>query len=888
MLPRLIRRFRYWWNREDRANSFTEEMQFHLEMKIEELMEDGMSEPDARDAARKQFGNLTRQQEEAREAWLTRWLSDLVQDVTYATRSIRKQPGFATVAILSAALGIGACSLIFAIANFALFRTLPVEEPSHLVNISGKNQRRGKTGTPLTYPDFEEIRKAESLIDAAAVVSMIPAGITTTGDPQRYWGSIVTANYFDVVQPKFTLGRGFDSKRDHTIGEAPVVVLSDQLWKSRFEGNPNILGKDIELNGRKATVIGITGPGFRGEDSIFFSQFWVPFSMLDSFPQLGVISDRLLNRNFQWLSAVGRLRPQTELTVANAEIETIAQRLATSHPGSNKDRLFHIERAGQAHPGVRQLMQLFFLLLLGASVLVLITACANVANLLLARASSRRREIATRLAIGAGRGRLIRQLLTESILLGLMGGIGGYGIATLGVQSIRQIQIPLSMPIDLGISLDHRVVLFCIGISALTGIVFGLVPALRATGFSLTGALKDEHNGTGSMRRFSLRNALVVAQVAICTVLLICSGLFLRSFHNAGNIHPGFSHRNLLMVTFDPSLNHSSTSGTNHTVERILQNVQKLPGVEASTITNAIPLNIEGNENSMVEKEQATGEEASSVTARIISITPRFFETLGINMLFGEDFTDRDATANPAIVNHVLANQFFPNQNPLGRRIRFGDKLFTIRGVAATTKTNTLGEGPTPALYLPLNLQSNSLMGITLLLRTEGSPVNYSPAVRQLMRDIDPSMAISNIRTMEMHLSRAMIVPRTAAWIFGLTGVMGLIIAIVGLYGVISFAVAQRTKEIGIRMALGSTRQQVINMILSQGFTLTLFGSIIGFGVAFAVTRTAVSLLYGISPTDIVTFISVPVLLLVIALVACFLPAKRAASLDPASTLKYE
>src|ERR1017187_7572443 len=423
VIRRLQRRLRYWLHRAERARLLREEMETHLEMKTRELMGDGMTESDARGAARRQFGNPTLKQEEARGTWIARWLSDLAQDSVFAVRTVRKQPGFAAFAILSAALGIGSCSMLFGIANFALFRPLPVDHPSNLASISGKDLRRGKAGVSIAFPDFEDLRQARAFQGVTAFFQFMPATISSNGEPQRYWGSMVTANYFDVVRPAFAAGRGFDAAKDDKKGEAPVVVLSYQLWRSRFGSDGAIVGRSIELNRRKVTVVGVAGPGFRGTELMFYSDFWLPFSMLDSLAEAGMGGDRLHDRGSQWLAAAGRLRDGVSEKAAASEIEVIGKRLGTAYPATNKDRAFHVERAGQINPGVRKMIVVFFLMLLGVAALVQGTACANVANLLLARASARRKEIAIRLAIGAGRGRLVRQLLTESVMLALLGGI---------------------------------------------------------------------------------------------------------------------------------------------------------------------------------------------------------------------------------------------------------------------------------------------------------------------------------------------------------------------------------------------------------------------------------------------------------------------------------
>ncbi|HWB95961.1 MAG TPA: ABC transporter permease [Bryobacteraceae bacterium] len=817
-------------------------------------------------------------------------LRDLVQDTVFTARMIRQRRGFAAAAAVSAALGIGACSTIFTLANYALLRPLPVKDASRLVSVSGRNLRQGRAGRSMTYPDFADLRQARSFEGMTAFFSFLPATIASGGEPQRYWGSLVTADYFDVVRPAFAIGRGFDPQKDDRKGEAAVVVLSHRLWRSRFRGDPDILGRSIEVNGRKAKVVGVTGPGFRGTEALFFSDFWLPFSMFDLLQDAGMGGDRVHDRGSQWLMAAGRLHNGVSEAAAAAELEVIGERLRAAYPATNRDRGFHLERAGQMNPGLRKMIVAFFLLLLAVAGLVLFTACANVANLLLARASARQKEIATRLAIGAGRGRLIRQLLTESVMLALIGGIGGYAIAWLGASGIGRARLPIGMPVDLSVPLDHRVMLFSIALSAVTGVVFGLVPALRAARVDLVGGLKDQPVRLGQSRRFGLRNLLVVAQVTVCMVLLICSGLFLRSFSSARHLATGFAHRNLLLVGFDPSMNRYSKDETRRIVDAVLADARALPGVESASLSSGVPLDLEGTQNSFVPEGQG-GDEKSRTSADIYAVSPGFFETLGIRRTEGEDFRPGVATEDVAIVNQALVHKAFRGQSPLGRRILYMGRVVQIIGVVETVKSRSIGEEPRPCLYFPMarDLRGNdSLTGMKLVLRTRGNPAGYTAAVHRMIRRIDPTLAIFDVRTMEEQLSRALFFPRAAALLFGLAGGMGLLIATVGLYGVISFTVAQQTKEIGIRMALGAMRWQVLRMVLQRGLVLTVIGAVAGLGLSAALARAAASLLYGISPTDGVTFVCVPALLLTIALAACLVPARRAAALDPMQALRYE
>lgn len=886
----LKRRILFWLDHRRRARALREEVEFHLAMKAGELEEAGMPEENARHEARRQFGNVTHQLEDSRRIWIARWISDLAQDLVFAARTFRKQPGFTAVAVASSALGIGACATIFGIANFAMYRPLPVEQPSRLMSITRMHLKSGEAGDTISYPDFLDVRAARSFQGIAGFFPIVTGTISSNGEPRRYWGSIVTANYFDVVRPPFALGRGFDALRDDTRGEAPAVVLSHNLWQGRFSGDPEIVGKTIEMNKSKVTVVGVTAAGFRGTEAALVSDFFWPFSMIDQSTLLTAHKDDIMDRKNDWIFGLGRLRDDVGAKEAAAEAAVIGMRLASQYPEPNRDTSLYMETAGQVNAGLRRSVGAFFLLLMLVTVLVLVTACANVANLLLARASARRKEIATRLAIGAGRGRLVRQLLTESLMLSLAGGAAGYLLAFWAASSIGKFQVPFPIPIDLSVRLDHRVVLFSAALSILTGIIFGLAPAVRATRPDLTGALKDESQKSGTLRRFGLRNILVVAQVAVCMLLLICSGLFLRSLRASRTTETGMHNRNVLYLAFDPAGNHHSDAQARGFMTTLIARVEALPGVESASLTTNVPLSLTHIGTHVTADDKLADREKNSVSAELYAVAPRFFETLGIPMVAGEDFrASAGAPEDVAIINETLAQKAFPQQNSLGRRIWYHDRMVRIVGVVATAKSQSVAEEPRGCLYIPiLHDPSETLFGLTLLVKTKGNPAAYANAVHQATRNVDPAMAIFDVRTMETHLANALILPRMGAVMFGLCGAMGLLISIVGLYGVVSFAVARRTKEIGIRMALGARRSQVLGMVLKQGLGLAAVGCVIGLGMALGVSRLAATLLYGISASDWVTFLLTPILLITVALVACLLPARRAAALDPTSTLRYD
>ncbi len=882
------RQFQYWRQRAERERLLREEMDSHIAMLAAAFEEEGMDRDAAKDAARRRFGSGLRYAEECRRMWIAQWASDLSQDAVYAFRSIRRQPGVAIVAMVSSALGIAACALIFAVANQALFRLLPVESPARVVSVYGKSLLKGKTGQSMSYPDIEDLRQAGAFAALTAFFH-IPATISTNGEPQRYWGMVTQANYFDVARPGFLLGRGFDAGRDDRPGENPVVVLSCRLWRSRFAADAGILGRPIVMNGHKVTVIGVTREGFRGTEAMLYADFWTPFSFYDTLP--GADRRRLLDRGGQWLMATARLRDGVSLATASAEVDGLGQRMRSTYPATNKNRAYQVQIAGQVNPGLRGIVGVFFLMLLIVAGLVHLTSCANVANLLLARASARGREIATRLAIGAGRGRLVRQLLTESVILALPGGVAGYGIAATGISALGLARLPLTAPIDLSIALDWRVVLFAAVLSVATGIVFGLIPALRATKAGLLDALKEDAVRLGTWRRFGLRNMLVVAQVAICMVLLICSGLFLRSLQSAYRIDVGFEPRNLLLASFDPSLHGQTPDASWRIVERILQEARTLPGVRTAALANNVPLQMEKVQNAFTPEAEEANDVRERLTADIYVISRGFFETFGIRILEGEDFPEGSPSEDIALVNQELAKKAFPGRTPIGRRIHYQGRTVRITGVVATAKSRTIGEEPHACLYFPLaseRKENEAMSGLTLVLRTARDPAGYMTVVRETIRSADPGLAVFHLRTMDQQLFEALTMARLTAWLFGLAGGIGLAIAAVGLFGVISFSVSRRTKEIGIRMALGAKRSEVLAMVLGQGMRLSVIGVAVGIGLALALSRLAAGLLYGVSPADAVTFTIVPLLLILIAMAACFVPARRAASLDPLRALRHE
>jgi predicted permease len=871
-----------------RDSDIEREIRDHLELEAEERRDAGMTERDARDAARRAFGNRTLVAEDVRSVWRTAWLDALVQDLRYALRTMRRAPGFTAIAVSSCALGIGACSVIFTILNAALFKSLPVDDPGKLMKVSEVDRRTGEAGNELSYLDFLDLRRAGAFEGLAAADPLIPASIGIHGEPQRHWGALVTANYFAVVKPAFAVGRGFDPLRDDRRGEPPVVVLSHDLWQRQFGGDAGIVGRPVAINRRSATIIGVTAASFRGTEMGVVPAFWIPFSMIDEVEaRSGPVTE---NRRRFWLTAVGRLRAGVDVAAARAELDVLARTLNTAH-GRGAERGFDLERAGQIDPRLRRLAMGAFGVALAATIFVLLMGCGNVANLLLGRASVRRREIAARMALGASRARLVRQLLTESLLLALLGGAGGWIVAAYVSSLLGLVRTPLGWPLDLSVSPDTRVLLFSASLSIVTGVVFGLVPALRATSPNLVADLKADARGVDATGRFGLRSTLVVVQVAICTVLLVCTGLFLRSLQASRAVDVGLTTRNLLLLAFDPSLDRRSVEQSRQLLRDLLDRVRGVPGVVSATLTTGVPLTLIVDNSRFVPADRAEDPSSTRIRTDIYTVGPDFFATMGIRIVAGQDVgAALAAGGRPVIVNDAFARAAFPDRSPIGHRILGDGKALDIVGVVATVKSRTIAEDPRPSIYLPIfsEYTAGNPRGVTLVVRTAGGPASLAAPVREAVRSADPSLAVFDVRTMERHVDDALILPRLMWMLSAAAGTIGLAIAILGVYGVVSFAVARRRREIGIRLAIGARRREIVIMILGHGATLALAGIALGCLAALGITRFTASVLYSVTPTDPLTFVAVPLVLVLVALAACLVPARAAAWLDPADVLRSE
>jgi predicted permease len=805
------------------------------------------------------------------------------QDLTHTIRRLSKSPGFVFAVVVSIGLGIAANATIFSMVSRFVLRPAPVGDPSTLMSLHTTYNYQCCNHFP--WPVYTDVRdQAQSFSGVAAYYELVPASMGGSGEPERVWGQSTTSNYFDVAELPMTLGRGFISNEERS----PVIVLGYRLWQRRFGADPAILGRPIMLSGRPFTVVGVAPPAFHGLDTPLDPEFWVPLGNLDQLVPNAPKSDV---RAIHWLAVLGRLKPGVTRIQAAAELNLLAHRFAVSYPETDQGGGFRFEPAGSLPPRDRSAVILFLVALSIVVLLVLSIAGANAANLLLARAAARQREMAVRIALGATRGRLLRQMLIESLLLALGGGLFGVVLSEWATRALSAFHLPAPVPLDLRISVDWRVLLYAFALSVGTGLLFGMLPAWAGSRPMVSSALKGEDALTRPGRRWSLRNILVVSQIAVSLVLLSATGLFLRSMQSAAGINIGFRSNGILMMAVDPQVHGYTPERAVQLLEQWRRHVAALPGVIAVACTDTPPLS-GGNRSDIFRAQGRPQSNQPDAGVELYMATPGYFKTLGIPRLAGRDFADESSSGpKVAVVSQAFVERVLGGENPIGQQVTGGGVTYQIIGVVGDIKSRTLGEELRPVLYRSLAQSiagDPSVMGYSLLVRTSGNPAALVGAVRGEVRSLDPAMAIFNVETMEQHLRNALFLPRLAATLFGVFGFAGLALAGVGLYGVMSYSVSRRTREIGIRLALGAPIGRVQRLIVRQGMGLAVIAVALGLPASWAVARFSASFLYGVRPHDPMTFVAVPLFLTTIAFLACWVPARRATSVDPQAALRRE
>src|SRR5262245_11647161 len=801
-------------------------------------------------------------------------MQTLWQDLRYGARMLMRKPGFTLIAVITLALGIGANTAIFSVVNAALIRALPYHNPDRLILLSAT-----ATGGGRSFMSLEEIRefqmRAQSLEDVTGVISQ---SINLTGGerPDRVRGAYVTANFFQVFDLKPVVGRMFAPGEDRP-GAEKVVVVNEKIWRERLGADPNLSGKKLILNGEPFSVIGVAAPGFKPPmDSEV--EVWIGAS---AFP------GNRAQRDFRFLFGVGHLKPGVVQERAQAEIDTIANQLALAYPGENTGRGAKVEYLHEIMVGgMRRMLYLLF----AAVGVILLIACANLANLLLARGLARQREIAVRASLGAGRWRLIRQLLTEASLLSLIGGGLGLLLAQWGLEALRR--LPQNFIRGEEVTVDTRVLLFTLAVAVTTGWLFGLAPAIQLARPELHTMLKEGGRSGGEGAKWNrLRGAFVVTQVALSLLLLVGGGLLIRSFGRLLRVDPGFKPENLLTLEYRLPRNKYQQSEAQWNFHRqVVERIRDVPGVKSASLVGGLPFSGNGGSTGVILPDREIPPRGQEPVVRYNMAIPNYFETIGIPLIKGRLFNERDQLNTPRvfIINQTMARRFWPDQDPIGKQIKTdaNSPVGTVIGVVGDAKHYLLEEEAQPQMYEAYS-QAPGIFA-TVVVRTTVEPMSLAEPVRQAVWKVDSDQPMWKLRTLESLIDRSMADKRFLMVLMGVFAALAMALTVIGLYGVMSYAVSQRTQEIGIRMALGAGARDIQRMVLRQGMTLVLIGVAIGLAASWTLTRLMANLLFGVSATDPLTFSSIPLLLAVVALLACWIPARRATKVDPIVALRYE
>ncbi|MGA9770127.1 MAG: ABC transporter permease [Blastocatellia bacterium] len=808
-------------------------------------------------------------------------METFIQDLRYAVRTLLKRPAFTAVAVLSLALGIGANTTIFSLIYSVLLRPLAVEEPDRIAAV---------TNGVVSYPAYRDFRDQNEVFTSLAAFAPRTLSLGTEGKPELVSADVVSGNYFDVLGVKAAFGRTFAAEEDQTAGGPAVAVLSYGLWQRSFASDRQIIGKTLALGGQSFDIIGVAPRDFKGATLIYSPDLWIP---IQTWPRVATGSYTRLSidkRGWGWLRVFGRLKSGVSLEQAQAALNVLATQQTQAYAESTpEDFSIELNPVTTAATGVRSRSDfLRFLGLLAATVgIALAIACSNVANLLLVKATTRRKEIAVRLALGAGRGRIVRQMLTESVLLSLIGGAVGLLVAVWAIDLLKAYHLPGDISLGhLGIALNAQALGFTLLISFITGIVFGLAPALQASKPDLAFALKDQVSQTSG--RSFLRNALVTAQVALCLLLLVGAGLLIKSLRNALAIDPGFNSHNVALSTVNLGLQRYTKAQAASFYEQLSERVERLPGVESASWAVNVPVNADiDTESFTVSGYTPQPGERMSIDTNLIGVN--YFRTMGIPIIAGREFSDADrpGTEPVVVISEAMARRYWQGRDPLGQSIKIFDQEVKVIGVAKDSKYHSLRESPLPYLYAPLG-QAGSLTGITFIARTSGNPSSLLAQIGREASLIDSNVPLFDTGTLDHHIGNLLVAERFAATLLGMFSLLALTLAVTGIYGVVAYTVSQRTREIGIRMALGAEGKDILKLVLGRGLVPVLIGVALGLSAAFVVTRVLTSFLYGLSATDLTTFIGAPLALVGVALGACFIPARRATKVDPMIALRYE
>jgi predicted permease len=860
------------------------DIQDHLERETQDNIARGMSPEEARYAARRKFGNVGQVMEDTREVWIARWMDDLLQDLRFGLRALFKSPGFAAVAVLTLALGIGANTAIFTVVDAVLLRSFSYANPEQLVFMFAVPVNQPNALSSISYRDFTECREHNQVFSELAGNAFHDLTLTGAGEPSVVATADVTPEIFALLGVKPLAGRTL-LPEDGLQGAAPVTVLSENLWRSRFGSNPGLIGQSINLDMRPFTVVGILPASFRYPDGAPPQDVWI------SAMQDPLFGPRLLEPGARVLGTLARLKPGVSVEQAQAEMSAMGARLAKEFPSQDSGFTLRVVPYRQLVAGD---MKSPLLILLGAVGLVLLIACANIANLLLSRATSRGREIAVRIALGAGRARIVRQLLTESALLGLFGGIAGLLLAIWGVWTLRPF-LPADVARINSIHVGGSVLAFALSLSLAAALAFGLAPALLASPSNLPAGLKEGNERSGQRRGRFLRSFLAVAEISLAMVLLVAAGLLVRSFALVTAVHPGFDPVNVTRAEVSlPQFQYATPQQWTAFADELLMRLHASPGLQESALAAPLPMDRQGVATfpfSIVGAPPVPP--GKTPGADYATVSPGYFRVMRIALLRGRFFSEQDSPSRPsvAIISETLARRYFPNEDPLGKHMKFGfppntDVPREIVGIVADVRDVSLSRDPGPMMYVPF--AQAPLYGGEVVVRSSLSASSVAAGVRQAVNAIDKDLPVTDVESFSDVTGASIAQERFRTFLLASFSGIALLLATVGIFGVISYSVAQRTHEIGIRMSLGARPDDVLRLILKQGGRLALLGLGVGAVAALLLTRLLSGLLYGVSPTDPLTFGVVIIVLLAVALAASYLPARRATRVDPLSALRHE
>jgi len=882
-LRTFVQRLAALFHRRRLEDDLDEELRSHLEMAIELNVRKGMSAVDARREALRSFGGVERTKEMYRDQRGLPIVETAWQDLRFGFRMLRRSPGFTLLAILCLTLGIGANAAVFSWIEGILFRPYPA--------VVHQEQLFALTGTALgeadltSWPDFLDLQRSCTLVDSFIVTKIMSTTLSIGDRAEATRGSIVSANYFDAIGVHPILGRGFETGEDAGRNAHPVTVISYQLWKGRFKGDPEIIGKTQRLNGVMHTIVGVAPEGFYGTFVGWAMQFWVPVSMEETFEPGGY---KLEDRGARWIEAYVRLKPGVTLSQAQQEMSAVAKRLENEYPATNRGRGMKLWPLWQTPFNNARTLLPTLEIMLAVVVFVLLIACANVGNLLLVRSFARRHEMTVRLAIGAGRGRLLKQLFTEGLILSAFGAAGG-----ILVSHWCRYALVLLFPARGGVAMhlageiDWRVLALSAAVCLITTLLLGLIPAMQAGKIDLAGALKSDSAGVlGGGGRAWVRSGLVVVQVSLCFVLLVAAGLLLQSLQEIRNSSPGFSTHGVLFTVIDLRPAGYDAPRAQGFEDELLNRVQALPGVESAVFARMTPLSYGSFSETPIAVDGYQRPPEEQPTVEYNEVGPGYFTTIGIPLVSGREFTraDDEKVALVAVVNETMAGQYWRGKNPIGERVQVKGRWMQVVGVAKDSKYESVREAPKPFFYVPLR-QNFSVDG-DLYIRTPLSPETMSAALLGEVHALDPNLALYEVMPLQELVNRSTSPQKAAVILVGVLGGLALLLAAIGMYGVMSYAVSQSRRELGLRMALGAGAANLLRLVLSRGLALTAGGVLLGAAVALGLTRLLGNLLYKVSPRDPLVFGSALVVITIASFAACFLPAWRATRVDPDRVLR--